>query len=222
MTAPLTPDAEALQAARNRRGIAAMVVAMALFITTDTLSKLARADMPPGQVMTLRGVFALVFALGLAAAMGELPRLPLAFRPPVLRRAMAELAVAMTFLTVLGHLPLADLTAIGQSAPLMIAVYLAVSGTEVMGWRRWASVAVGFAGVLLVLKPGAQSFNAYTALAVVCAMLVAARDLLTRSVPREVPSVLILAATTISVLLGGLVMGLFETCLLYTSPSPRD
>lgn len=219
MDAPLLPDAEALQAARNRRGIAAIVIAMAFFITTDTLSKVARADMPPGQVMTIRGLFALVFAVSLATAMGELARLPLVFHPAVVRRAMAELMVAMTFLTVLGHMPLANLTAIGQSAPLMIAVYLAVTGSESMGWRRWASVAVGFAGVLLVLKPGAQSFDGYTALAVVCAVLVAVRDVLTRSVPREVPSVLILAATTLSVLAGGLVMGLFETWAPLTTRS---
>jgi drug/metabolite transporter (DMT)-like permease len=211
MDIPKTQGAEALQAARNRRGIAAIIVAMALFITTDTLSKVARADMPAGQVMTLRGLFAVVFALALAGAMGELSRLPMVFHPAVLRRAFAEMSVAVTFLTVLGHMPLANLTAIGQSAPLMIAVYLAISGSERMGWRRWSSVAVGFSGVLLVLKPGAQTFDAYTVLAVICAVLVAVRDLLTRSVPREVPSVLILAATTLSVLAGGLVMGLFET-----------
>lgn len=210
MDTPKTQDAEALQAARNRRGIAAIIVAMALFITTDTLSKVARADMPAGQVMTLRGLFAVVFALALAGAMGELSRLPLVFHPAVLRRALAEMSVAVTFLTVLGHMPLANLTAIGQSAPLMIAVYLAMSGSERMGWRRWSSVAVGFVGVLFVLKPGAQTFDAYTVLAVICAVLVAVRDVLTRSVPREVPSVLILAATTLSVLAGGLVMGLFE------------
>jgi drug/metabolite transporter (DMT)-like permease len=196
--------------AANKRGIIAMVLAMAFFVTNDSFMKLAREDLPAGQVMAIRGAFGVLFTLGLVIAMGELGRIRLVLRRIVVVRAALELAVAVCFIIALGHLPLADITAMGQSAPLLIAAYLALRGQEQMGWRRWSAVVIGFAGVLLVVKPGGPGFTIYAVLGLMSAVLVAARDLVTRFVPREVPTVLILATTTGLVALGGGAMGLAE------------
>lgn len=212
-SSPRTPSdtlSPAAALAANKRGIIAMVLAMAFFVTNDSFMKLAREDLPAGQVMAIRGAFGVVFTLGLVIAMGEIARVRLVLRRIVVVRAALELAVAICFIIALGHLTLADITAMGQSAPLLIAAYLALRGQEQMGWRRWTAVAVGFAGVLLVVKPGGPGFNVYAVLGLMSAVLVAARDLVTRFVPREVPTVLILATTTGLVALGGGAMGLAE------------
>lgn len=219
MTTPARPDFSASTAARNRRGIAALVAAMAFFATADTLMKVARANLPTGEVMVVRGIFAALCSIGLVIAVGEARRAAMALRPSVLTRGLLEMLVACLFVTAIGHLPLANLTAISQSAPLMIAVYLALTGSESMGWRRWASAIVGFLGVLLVVRPGGEGFNMYTGLAVACAMFVAARDVYTRRIPSGIPTVLILVVTSLSVTVGGAVLSLFDPWLPIP---PRD
>ncbi len=194
----------------NRRGIVAMVLAMAFFVTNDMFMKLAREDLPAGQVMAVRGAFAIVFTFALVVAMGEAKRVRMAMRGIVVGRASLELAVAICFIIALGHLPLADITAMGQSAPLLMAAYVALVGHETMGWRRWTAVLAGFVGVLLVVKPGGPGFDIYSVLGLLSAVLVATRDLVTRFIPRDVPTVLILAATTSIVALGGAGLGLVE------------
>ena len=96
----------------------------------------------------------MLITLGLVAWMGEARRLGMVFRASILFRGIVELSIAVLYIVALGHLPLADLTAIMQSTPLIIALYLALTGVERMGWRRWAAVLVGFGGVLLVVRPG--------------------------------------------------------------------
>ncbi len=197
--------------AANRRGIISMMLAMAFFVTNDTFMKLAREELPAGQVMAIRGIFGAVFTAAFVVAMGEARRARMVLRGSVLLRGSLELAVAVCFIIALGHLPLADITAMGQSAPLLLAAYVAVRGQERMGWRRWSAVFIGFLGVLLVVKPGGAGFGIYSVLGILAAVLVAGRDLATRRIPREIPTVLILSTTAVLVPLGGLAMGLVET-----------
>ena len=203
-----TPESSRWSA--NSRGIVFMLLAMAFFVTNDTFMKLARADLPAGQVMAIRGAFGIVFTVAFVIAMGEVRRVRHVLRGIVMARAALELAVAICFIVALGHLPLADITAMGQSAPLLIAAYVALAGHEQMGWRRWSAIVVGFIGVLMVVRPGGAGFDVYSVLGLMSAVLVAARDLVTRFVPRDVPTVLILSATTLVVASGGLAMGLVE------------
>ncbi|MCP8940043.1 DMT family transporter [Alsobacter sp. SYSU M60028] len=202
MSTETTPD--------NRRGIVAMLAAMAFFVANDAMTKLARETLGAGQVMAVRGVFALAITLALVAWMGEAGRLRLVLRPRVLGRATSELAVATLYIIALGFMPLADLIAVMQSTPLLIAVYLAFTGLEPMGWRRWLSILVGFAGVLLVVRPGGSSFDIYTVAAFGSAVLVGVRDLATRRFGSDIPTVLILFSSVVLVMAGGVAMASYE------------
>jgi len=71
----------------NRLGILTMCAAMALFVTNDALLKLATTTLPPGQIMTVRGVFASMLALGLVLALRESTGLRGLRQPMVLARA---------------------------------------------------------------------------------------------------------------------------------------
>lgn len=195
-------------AADNRRGILAVLAAMALFCANDTLVKLATVSMPVSEVITIRSGFATVLAFGLVAAQGTLGQLRLVGSPLIAGRAVLEAFVACGFITALAQLPLATITVIGQSTPLITTALVAALGLEAVGWRRWSATLVGFAGVLVVLRPTSANVDAYGLLALVSAGGSAARDLMTRSIGFHISSTVITLTATISVTVAGAVLGL--------------
>lgn len=191
----------------NRRGIIAILLAMALFITNDAIVKLASATFPASQVMAVRGIFASLFALGLVFAMREAKSLRRLASPLVALRAMLEATVAFLFITALALLPLANVTAIMQATPIIMTLMSVAIGIERVGWRRWAAILAGFAGVLLIVQPSAEVFDVYALIALSAAFLVAIRDLVTRRIGVEIPSIVVAFSTTVAVGVAGLVIG---------------
>lgn len=187
-----------------------MVAAMSLFVGNDTLMKLAREVYPTGQAIALRTVFAVIAGLAMVFLLGEGGKLRLALRPFVLLRGLIESTVALSFIWALGLLPLGNITAILMTSPLIIVVLAVVLRIERIGWRRSVAVAVGFCGVLLIVRPAADGFNAAAIVALVSAILVGWRDLLTRAIGNEVPSTVISLTTTVLVGMVALGYGLFE------------
>jgi drug/metabolite transporter (DMT)-like permease len=212
--APLLPSAVA-----NRTGIVAMLTAMTLFTANDTLLKVATADLPPGQIMAVRGVFAVALVLALIAGRGEARRLPDLCHPVVLLRAGAEALIAFLFITSLAQLPIANVNAILQATPIIITLIAVALGLEQVGWRRWSAVLIGFAGVLLIVKPSVSGLNPYAALALGSAALVAVRDLVTRRVGHAVPTAVITLAAASAVMLAGFALALTET---WRQPTARE
>jgi len=121
----------------------------------------------------------------------------------ILIRAFAELASTMLFLTALAHMPLANITAILQSLPLTVTMFAAVFFGEVVGWRRWSAILVGFIGVLIIIRPGSDGFNEYAVLALVAVGFITLRDAITRRLDRSVPSLFVAFVSAIPVFLFG-------------------
>jgi drug/metabolite transporter (DMT)-like permease len=193
------------------RGNLAMLAAMALFVVNDSLVKLALASCTPSQVLAVRGLFATAFIFALVVALGQASSLKAMFTPRVMLRAVLEGLVAFTFISALARLPIANITAILQASSLIIIAFAAVLGLERIGWRRATAVLVGFAGVLCVVQPSSNGFNAFSLLALVSAVLVALRDLITRGISATVPSGVVAFGTTLAVTLSGFAFGLAET-----------
>jgi drug/metabolite transporter (DMT)-like permease len=187
-----------------------MLVAMLFFIGSDTLLKVVSTAYPPSQIMAVRGVFAACFALALVAMWGEGSRLRSSVSPVVALRSACEAMVAFLFLTSLAKLPIATITTIGQAAPIILTLMVVILGIERVGPRRWSAIVVGFIGVLLVIRPSPAGFDAYALVALASAVLVAARDLVTRFISREVPSTVVTLSTTVTVALAGFLFGLGE------------
>ncbi len=187
-----------------------MIAAQATFVVNDAFVKLATVAYPAGQVLAIRGLFATAAALMLVRAFGSFSDLKAMSNPLVIGRGIFEGAIAFTFITALAQLPLANITAILQAATLIIVALAAVSGIERVGWRRWLAIAVGFAGVLLIVRPAAEGFTIYSLVALASAILVGVRDLLTRRIGAAVPSTVITFSTTVVVCLMGWVIGLGE------------
>jgi drug/metabolite transporter (DMT)-like permease len=191
----------------NRRGIIAILLAMAFFITNDAIVKLASATFPTSQVMAVRGIFASLFALGLVFAMRETKSLRRLASPLVALRATIEATVAFLFISALALLPLANINAIMQATPIIMTLMSVAIGIERVGWRRWGAILVGFAGVLLIVQPSAEGFNVYALVALSAAFLVAIRDLVTRRIGGDIPSIVVALSTTVAVGIAGFIIG---------------
>lgn len=192
----------------NRRGIVAMMATMALWCANDTLVKLATQSWPAGQVMTVRSLFAGIAALAIVAADGALGELRQLANRHVVMRAATDTVITAAFITAIAQMPLATITVIGQSSPIVMTLLAVLLGLERVGWRRWAAIVVGFLGVVVVIRPGAAPFDVYTALALLCALLVCVRDLLTRRIDARVPSVVIALSATVAVGTFGVAWGI--------------
>ena len=187
----------------NLRGALLMMGAMAAYVLNDATIKALAEGLPTFQVVALRGVAATAALAVLARATGawRLP-IPPADRRGVALRCAAEVAAFVPFVLALTHMPLADVTAILQAVPLTITAAGAVFLGEAVGWRRWTAIGVGFAGVLLIVQPGGTGFSPWSGLALVTVAMVTLRDLVTRRLSRDVPSLKVATFTAAAV--GGL------------------
>ena len=205
--------------ARNKRGVVFILLAMAAFVINDMTVKMAAAAMPPGQMMLVRSLFAVPMVFTLIALSGELKHLPLLLNRLVLWRALFEMLVAVMFISALAHLPLADITAILQATPIFLTLIVVIFRIERIDWRGWVAVFVGFIGVLLVAKPTGGGAWTYSLIALGSAVFVAIRDLLTRRLASNIPSMIVTQGTTISVVVGGLILAPFETWIMPSASS---
>jgi len=206
-------------AAANRRGILAMAGAMACFIANDAVVKLASAAMPTAQLIFLRGTMATAIVLAVAFATGALARARDTVHRSVVVRALAEALATVLYLTALFQLPIANAAAINLSAPLFIVVLAVAFMGEKVSAAHWLAVCTGFAGVLLVVQPGLEGFNAYALVCLLSALFQALRDLLTRRIAADVPAVLITLSTTVAVTLLAGALSLVEGWRAF---APRD
>ena len=145
------------------KGIALKLVAVVAFITMASLIKAVSDSVPPGQAVFFRSVFALPVIVAWLALRGDL-RTGLRTRNPmghVWRGLIGTTAMGLGF-AALGLLPLPEVTAIGYAAPLLVVVFAAMFlGEEVRAFRLGA-VALGLAGVLVVIEPRLTAFSAPT------------------------------------------------------------
>jgi S-adenosylmethionine uptake transporter len=103
------------------------------------------------------------------------------------------------------QMPLANVTAILQVLPLTVTLAGAVWFREAVGWRRMLSILIGFVGVLLIVRPGPEGFNTFALYAVVAVFFITLRDLSTRRMSDEVPSLLVTVCASVGVMAFGLV-----------------
>jgi drug/metabolite transporter (DMT)-like permease len=189
----------------NARGVAFMVISMAAFTANDAMMKVVTQTLPLMQVIAIRGAMAALLLLALARALGQgRIAVPRADRGALALRTAAELAATLTFLTALMHMPLANLSAILQALPLAVTLAAALFLRERVGWRRMAAIAVGFAGVLMIVRPGTEGFDLWSLLGVASMLCIVVRDLATRRLSPALPSVTVAFLTSLAVMAMGL------------------
>ena len=196
-----------MTAVNNRHGVIAMSVGMVCFVTNDTLVKFVSDTLPAAQLIFLRGLMAVLGLLVLTYVTDrrQFSRDGLSHMVNkwVVLRSMLDGVASLVYLSALFHMPLGNATAINMSTPLLIALLSGLLwGVRVSG-RHWLIIGLGFIGVLMVVQPQADGFNAWAWVALAGTCLHALRDLSVRFIAPQVPSMVItigtaLAATALS------------------------
>jgi drug/metabolite transporter (DMT)-like permease len=188
----------------NIRAALFMMLGTGAYTINDVFLKLLGSELPMFQILFLRGVVVtLVFGVllwGVRDQMRGLSRRDLAL---VTWRSLAEAGAAYFFLMALFNMPIANLTAILQVIPLTVALAAFVVLKEPLGWRRMSAILVGFCGVVIVVRPGAEGFTTYSVSALMSVVMITVRDLTTRMMGRSMPSVLVAFAASCGVMVFG-------------------
>lgn len=203
MTAdPATAPRRSGNATDARIGILCMLAAMLAFTVMDALSKRLVQTQAPLQVVW--GIYVVQAAVLCAVMARRLPRL-LSSRQIKLQalRAAFLVATSVCYVTGLRHVPLAEAGAIAMLAPLAFTALAVPFLKERVGLRRWAGVAAGFLGAMIIIRPGTEAMQVAALLPLAAALLHALYQVVTRFVAREDS---VLTTLTYSVLFCALIM----------------
>jgi len=184
-------------------GSAFMVGAMALFTFNDAIVKVVGQSLPIVEIILLRGAFTVVLIGAMLAFTAGLSAFSKFNRQIIWWRALCEVGATYCFLSGLIHVELANAAAILSALPLAVTIGSVLFLNEKVGWRRWSAIAVGFIGVLLIVRPGLDAFNIYSINLLAAVVFAAARDLVTKQAPKDISSVSLTFATAIAITTSG-------------------
>lgn len=185
----------------NLTGALLMMGSMACFTLNDIFLKLTAGTVPLFQLLTMRSIITCLLILALRDRLGAMHfRIARRDWKFIVARAGSEVVIAYFFLNALFNMPIANLTAILQVVPLAVTLGSLIFLREAVGWQRLTAIAVGFCGVLLIVKPGAEGFNVWSIYALIAMLGVTFRDLVTRQLSPSVPSVTVTLVTASSVM----------------------
>lgn len=197
--------------ADNTRGALLMTASMAGFTFNDVFMKAASDEVPLMQALFVRGIVttSLIFAMAVAFKQlrFDLPRRDWGL---IAVRTFAEIGAAYFFITALFNMPIANVTAILQALPLTVTLAGALLLGEAVGWRRIVAILIGLAGVLLIVRPGPEGFNTYALYALIAVGAITLRDIATRKMTVQVPSLTVALSAAAGIGLFGLIGSLTQ------------
>ena len=179
MASPADPH-RYLDDSRRGRGIALMCGAFLLFAALDTSAKLLTQELDSLQIVWARFVgHAILVAAVLLPLRGPRVLATANFRLQAVRSVLLFLSTVLNFIAV-AYLPLTTTASIFFTVPLLVAALSVPMLGETVGWRRWSAIAVGFAGVLVIVRPGMAEVHWAIGLSVCNALTVALYQIATR------------------------------------------
>ena len=195
-------------------GIGLMLLSIFMFSFGDAMGKFLVATYSVGQLLLLRACAALIVLVPMIwRHRADFARLE---RPwlQLLRVTLSTLEVAAFFLATV-YLPLADVITYYLACPIFVTALSAIVLRERVGWRRWSAVLVGFCGVLIALRPSAQTISAPALIALGGSLSFALLMLITRSL-RATPDIVLASSQFAGTFLLGALMSPFG----WVTPSP--
>jgi len=179
-------------AKENARGSLLMMGSMAMFTFNDVVLKTLSGEIPLFQAIFIRGCFVTTALFIFVYAKGWFTlRHPARDWRLIGLRTLGEIGATLTFLWALFNAPIGAVIAVLQATPLVLTLAGAALLGEKVGWRRYGAIVIGFIGVMLIVKPGADGFNPFVLFAVGTLGFIVLRDLPTRRIGRGVPSVFV-------------------------------
>ncbi len=140
------------------RGVLLLLSATLCFSITDVMAKILGNHIPVIEIGWLRYVTFLVAVLLVNLRQGRM-RVRVKYPGVQVLRGVMMVASMLLFIVALRYLPLADAASVGFVSPLLITALSVPMLGEVVGVRRWIAIVVGFAGVLIVIRPGTGAFQ---------------------------------------------------------------
>lgn len=169
--------------AQNLIGISSALGASFFFTVNDTTIKFLSGGYALHQIVMIRAAIGLVFLLVMVMPlMGGFHHLRTKRLGMHVLRGLCVVFANMTFFLGLSSLPIAEATALFFVSPLAITLFAVIFLKETVGPRRWAAVGVGLLGVIVIIRPGGESFQAAALLPVAAAFGYAALHTLTRKI----------------------------------------
>lgn len=183
-----------------------LLLTTVMFATGDSIAKLAVGTLHPVQMLFVR--CAIVVAFTVPYALWKIGPAVFHTDHPKTQvfRGFAILVSSFLFVSGLSHLPLADASAINFVWPLLITVLSVLMLKEKVGVRRWAATLLGFAGMLLIIRPGTSAFQMAALYPLGAALLWSFAAVVTRSVSAHDRAATTLVWTSLVMLAGATVL----------------
>ncbi|GAB4265915.1 MAG: DMT family transporter [Pararhodobacter sp.] len=188
------------------RGPLMMVASMAAFAAEDAMIKALAARVPAGQIGLVLGLGGTLVFWALIRARGGRLFVAAGLKGAALVRNLAEMTAAMCMILSVALVPLSVVSAILQAMPLTVTMGAALVLGEPVGWRRWSAILVGFAGVLMILRPGSEGFDQLALLPLGAVLALTVRDIATKRLDPGISSLQVSGWGFFAVVPGGLLL----------------
>lgn len=203
---------------RTRLAVALIVFAMVSLSIMDAMVKGLTDAFTLWQLCATRALVSVSILAVIVCAGGGIAGLQQLLRPWVIVRSLLFVGMWLAYYAALPSIDLSVAATALYTIPLFIAGFASVFAREPVGLRRWLGIVLGFAGVVVILRPGGEDFSFWALLPVLAAMLYALAAIVTRNkCPTESPFVLALGLHT-GLLLAGIV-GIALVALIGPDPS---
>jgi drug/metabolite transporter (DMT)-like permease len=162
------------------RAAAWLVLGVAGGLGLDLCAKQILQAYPLVQFVLLRSGIAMLIMLALAPRFGGYETLRSKEIGWHVVRTLFAIGAMYGFFYGLARMPLVNALTLGYTAPLIMTVLASIFLDETIGWRRWTAVSVGFAGVLIILRPGSGEFSIAAAAVLIAAFCYACQAITAR------------------------------------------
>lgn len=198
------------------RGALWMIAASAFFSLLTALIRHVSGGLHPFEIAFFRNLFGLAFILPwlLGAGIGGLRTRRFHLH---MLRATVGLVAMLSWFTAISMMPIAELTALSFTAPLFATAGAALFLGEKVRIRRWAAIIVGFAGAMIVLRPGVETLSLPAGLALVASACMGVAALTIKALSRTEPA----NAVVLYMVLLLTPMSLVPALLVWTWPEPE-
>ena len=190
----------------NLTGMFYMTLSMASFTLADLTLKWACELLPTGQVMFILGLGSCALFWTMVTRTQEKVLSRDFFIPAVMLRTVGEAVAVIFIFLALIHSAFTSVAAILQTLPLLMTLISFIFLGEKVGIHRLLAVIIGFAGVLLIIRPGVDSFDVFSLYAVLAVIGMSMRDVGSRLSPATISAPMLALYGAMTFVLIGLVM----------------
>lgn len=202
----------------NLRGSIYMTASMAGFAVEDAFLKAASQHIPVGEAILLMGLIGIVVFSALALRAGDAPIPAAIFSRTMAIRSGFEITGRLFYALAIALTQISVASAILQATPLVVVLGAALIFSEKVGLKRWLLILMGFAGVLIILRPGLEGFSALSLLALIAMAGFAGRDLATRAAPPALSNAQLGVTGFIMLALSGVIITAYTGKAVLPSP----